>query len=51
MRGINPAMPWPTARPMTDNEIKAVLKYLRTVPEFRPLISRQQTDQASASST
>jgi cytochrome c553 len=29
---INPAMPWMLTREMTDDEIKALLMYLRTVP-------------------
>jgi len=29
---INPFMPWMATRQMTDNEIKALLAYLRTVP-------------------
>jgi hypothetical protein len=31
-RPINPPMPWPAYRNLTDDDLKAVYAYLRTIP-------------------
>jgi mono/diheme cytochrome c family protein len=38
-RPIQPPMPWPMYRQMTDEDLKAVFSYLRTIPPVRNVVA------------
>jgi hypothetical protein len=45
-RIILPPMPWPLVRQMTDDDLKAIFAYLRTVPAIRNEVPRHKVPDA-----
>lgn len=46
-RPINPPMPWPSYRNATDDDLKAIFAYLRSVPAVKNVAPEYQRPQAS----